>query len=158
MSMPATPLPAGGQLLACMNCGEQRTLPLDRSQLNELMSRQEVRLFCPDCHSLTSWSGVEPDRRNGTPRRAARRVRMELPIRVRCQSPQLSFNEVTHTLNASRDGACLVVHQPLREGMEVFLLMPYHEGETLPEMRAKVVRVDKYGDVWEVGVEFAARS
>jgi len=31
------------------------------------------------------------------------------------------------------------------------------KGETLPEMRAKVVRVDKYGDVWEVGVEFAAR-
>src|SRR3972149_3766773 len=99
MSMPATPLPAGGQLLACMNCGEQRTLPLDRSQLNELMSRQEGRLFCPGCPP-----------------------------------------------------------QPLREGMEVFLLMPYHEGETLPEMRAKVVRVDKYGDVWEVGVEFAARS
>lgn len=41
--------------------------------------------------------------------------------------------------------------------MEVFLLMPYHEGETLPEMRAKVVRVDKYGDVWKVGVEFAQR-
>ena len=155
MAEPATPFPAGSQLLACMNCGEQRPFPLDRNQLNELTSRQQVRLFCPDCHSLTTWSGVEPDRRSGQPRRTARRVRMELPLRVRSQSPQLSFNEITHTVNASRDGACFLVHHPLREGMEVFLLMPYHEGETLPETRAKVVRVDKYGDVWEVGVEFA---
>ena len=157
MSMPATPLPASGQLLSCMNCGEQRTFPLDRTQLNELMSRQEVRLFCAHCQSLTTWGGTEPDRRAGVPRRAARRVRMELPIRVRSQSPQLSFSEVTQTLNASRDGACFPVHQPLREGMEVFLLMPYHEGETLPEMRARVVRVEKNGELWEVGVEFLKR-
>ena len=157
MSMPATPLPTGSQLLACMSCSEQRTFQLDRSQLNDLMSRQEVRLFCAHCQTLTTWAGAELDRRSGQPRRAARRVHMELPIRVRCQSPQLSCNEVTHTLNASRDGACLVVHQPLREGMEVFLLMPYHEGETLPEMRARVVRVEKSGEVWEVGVEYVKR-
>lgn len=154
MSVPPTRLPAGEQLLACMNCGDQRALQLDRAQLSDLLGRQQVRLFCANCQTLTTWAGVEPDRRSRTPRRAGRRVRMQLPIRVRSNSPQLSFVEVTRTLNASRDGACIVLHQPVREGMELQVLMPYSEGENLPETRAKVIRAEKFGDAWEVGVEF----
>lgn len=155
---PAAPLAAGTQVLACMNCGEQRSFQLDSRQLHELLSQQQVRLVCAHCQMPTTWTGVEPDRRSSPPRRAAQRVRMELPVRVRSDSPQLSFVEVTRTLNASREGACFLLHQPVREGMEVQVLMPYQEGDNLPETRAKVVRAEKFGDVWQVGVEFIRKQ
>lgn len=153
MAMPATPSPAGSQTLACLTCAEQRSLILDRHELAGLLSNQQVRLFCSNCQTITSWSGVEPDRRSGQPRRTSRHVRMELPIRVRSNAPNLAFTEVTRTVNA-RDGACFSTRQPLKEGMEVMVLVPYKEGETLPETRARVVRVEKKSDDLEVAVEF----
>ena len=154
MSAPPTPTVAGSQSLECLICGDQRSLVLDQRELAELLTHQQLRLFCANCQSITAWTGVERDRRGGAQRRASRHVRLELPIRVRASLPQLNFTEVTYTVNASRDCACFNTRQPLREGMEVNVLVPYVQGETLPETRARVVRVEKKGDDWEVAVQF----
>lgn len=153
MSAPTTPTVAGSHTLSCLSCADQRSLLLDQRELAELLSHQQIRLFCANCQSITAWAGVEPDRRQDEGRRTSPHVRMELPIRVRASLPQLSFTEVTRTLNVSRDGACFTTRQPLREGMEVNLLVPYVEGEALPETRARVVRVEKKGEDWEVAVQ-----
>ena len=154
MATPATPSASENQLLACMSCGEQRNLVLDVRELSELLSHHEIRQYCSNCQTLTSWYGVEPDRRSGQQRRTSRHVRMELPIRVRSNAANLAFTEVTHTLNVSREGACFATHQPLREGMDVMVLVPYKEGEQLPETRGRVVRVEQKSDNWEVSVQF----
>lgn len=154
MSAPTTPTAAGSHTLACLSCADQRSLVLDQRELGELLNRQQIRLFCANCQSITAWTGVEPDRRQADSRRASRHVRLEMPIRVRASLPQLNFTEVTRTVNVSRDGACFTTRQALREGMEVNVLVPYVEGETLPETRGRVVRVEKKGDDWEVAVQF----
>lgn len=154
MSTPATQSPAGSSTLACMNCGDQRTLQLDRGQLAELIRSQQLRLHCSHCQSLTSWSAVEADRRTEQPRRTSRRVRMELPIRVRAEAPNSPLTEVTRTVDLSRDGACFRFPQPLREGSEIFVRVPFDERDNLPETRARVVRSEQAEEGWLVAVEF----
>ena len=42
----------------------------------------------------------------------------------------------------------------LREGMTVYVMMPYSEADSaLFEKQARVVRVERRGDVYEVGIE-----
>ena len=154
-SVPTTSPPAGDVTLSCLNCADQRVLKLDGAQLSELLTKQQIRLFCANCQSLTSWCGVEPDRRTGQQRRAGRHISMEVSLRVRSDASELRFTEVTHTRNGSPEGACFTLQRPLRQGMVVHITMPYEEGMMeLPERRARVVRMEKKGDAWEVAVQF----
>lgn len=155
--MPLTSQKASDVTLSCVNCADQRVVQLDSGQLSELLSKHQIRLFCANCQTLTSWCGVEPDRRTGQQRRAGRHVSLEVCLRVRSDAPELRFTEVTRTLNASPDGTCFTLGQSLRVGMTVQVLMPYEEGMMeLPERRARVVRVEKKGDRWEVAVQFVS--
>lgn len=139
--------------LSCMECGEQVELKLSPDQLTELLSKPEIKLPCTTCSSVTLWFSTELDRRV-TPRRTISRVKIEMPIRVRSENPGDSFTEVNSTINASRDGACFTTEHALSEGMEIFVLLPYTEGDDLPETRARIIRVEQKGDKYEVGVEF----
>ena len=152
------PTPANlsrGVLLACVTCGNQQTFDLDVFQISDLQRHDQLRFYCAACGGLTSWSGVQADRRSGVERRTCRHTLIFLPIRVRCDLPTLRFTEVTHTLTASRKGASFTTHHSLSEGMTVYLVMPYGEADSVSfEKQARVVRVEKKQAGFEVGVEF----
>jgi hypothetical protein len=153
--MSAASSPSDGTLLSCMICGGQQRFDLTVGQMDELVRRQELRLFCRTCGDVTTWSGYEADRRNGEDRRAIPHAKIELPIRVRCDEPGLESTEFTRTLTASRQGASFTSHHPLREGMIVYVVFPYGGADsTLLEVRARVVRAEKKGESYDVGIRF----
>ena len=140
--------------LACMFCGDQKTHALSRAQLDELGLRGELRLFCAACGATTSWTGVETERGSERGRRAFPRVRLAVPIRVRCAHVGLEFTEVTTTLTASRRGASFLTRHRLRRGMTVAVVLPFSEADPNPiESPARVAWSDRKDEEWEVGVE-----
>ena len=154
MEAPTTSQPSGGVILACLNCADQRLFDLSPGQLADFFNNREVQLFCPNCQAYTTWSGLERARRPDKPRRTRHRVRVALPIRVRSDAPELRFTEVTRTLSASRDGACFYSRQPLRQGMVLYVQIPYEEVQTLPDTPARVVHVAETSDQSQVAVKF----
>lgn len=146
----------GSNILACVSCGERRHFTLDNFQQAELFQRHETRIFCPHCQEVTTWYALDADRRGRPDRRDSRHIKLDLPVRLRCQERDCTFVEVTHTLNAARDGCLLYTQKPLRAGMYVYLIMPYHAGadDALPETRAEVMRVEEYSGGKAVAVRF----
>lgn len=140
-------------LLSCEVCRNRKTLELSSFDLQELVDKQRVKLDCDHCNEVTGWCAVEADRRIKQ-RRSVCRVPVEIPIRVRCDSHLLQFDEFTKTISVSREGARFMTEVMIAEGTEVFVSVPYREGDALPERRARVVRVDKVFDGFEVGIEF----
>ncbi len=153
--MSETPGPSGSTVLACMTCETQQGVDLNPGQLAELFNKQQVRLYCPACQTSTTWYAVQPDRRSGQERRTTRHAHIDLPIRVRCDQPDMKFIEFTRTLTASRQGASFTSIHPLREGMVVLVIVPFREGDsTILELQARVVRAEQKGNGCQVGVEF----
>ncbi len=155
----------GSFTLTCYQCGDQRLDVPAREELVELLRAQGVHLFCSQCEILTPWLSekseqppesqpVEQEQPAGQQQRRARRARMKLSIRVRSEAPELPFTEVNATLDVSRLGALFLCSHPLRKGMEVFVQVPYNEGDALPETRAQVVRVRPLEEYYEVAVQF----
>ncbi|MCH6552648.1 MAG: PilZ domain-containing protein [Acidobacteria bacterium] len=155
----------GSFTLTCYQCGDQRLDVPAREELVELLRAQGVHLFCSQCEILTPWLSEKPEQPPETqpaeqkqpadqPQRRARRARMKLSIRVRSEAPELPFTEVNATLDVSRLGALFLCSHPLRKGMEVFVQVPYNEGDALPETRAQVVRVRPLEEYYEVAVQF----
>lgn len=155
----------GSFTLTCYKCGDQRLDVPAREELVELLRAQGVHLFCSQCEILTPWLSEKPEQPPETqpaeqeqpadqPQRRARRARMKLSIRVRSEAPELPFTEVNATLDVSRLGALFLCSHPLRKGMEVFVQVPYNEGDALPETRAQVVRVRPLEEYYEVAVQF----
>ena len=142
-------------MLACMICGDQQKSDLSTAKLGELYQRQELRLFCCVCQQVTPWNAAQVDRRSGQDRRGSPQPRIALPIRVRCDLPGLDFVEVTHTLTASRKGASFVSRHALREGVVLYVLVPYSEGDPdVFEKQARVVWAEKKDEGYEVGILF----
>jgi hypothetical protein len=142
-------------LLACIACGTQQPFELNPTQMIELVRNGQLRLPCPACGTVTSWYGLEPDRRTGTNRRSSRHSRLQLRIRVRCSSPELVSTEVATTTSASLHGASFISSRRLTEGMVVHVILPYSEGDTESlERRARVVRVEPGNGVNEIAVQF----
>ena len=154
--LPTTPGAPSTTILTCVSCGERRHFALDQFQQAGLFQRRETRLFCPHCQEVTTWYALESDRRGRTEQRSSRRVKLELPVRVRCQERDCSFVEVTHTLNVARNSCLFYTQKPLRIGMYVYLIMPYHDGaeDALTETRAEVMRVEEHGESKAVAVRF----
>lgn len=155
----------GSFTLTCYQCGDQRLDIPAREELVELLRAQGVHLFCSQCEILTPWLSEKPEQPPesqpaeqeqpaGQQQRRARRARMKLSIRVRSEAPELPFTEVNATLDVSRLGALFLCSHPLRKGMEVFVQVPYNEGDALPETRAQVVRVRPLEEYYEVAVQF----
>ncbi len=141
-------------LLGCATCGAEQSWELSFEQLNELVRNGQLRLLCPACRTMTTWYGLQPDRRAGSERRTSRHARIKLPIRVRCTCQESNFTEVTTTITASRQGASFISSHELHEGMTVDVIIPYSEGDPQAlEMRARVVRVEPKGRVYEIGVQ-----
>lgn len=155
--MPLTSVSGSDLTLSCLNCADQRVMKLDGAQLSELLHKQQLRLFCGNCQSITAWCGVEPDRRTGQVRRAARHLAMDISLRVRADASDLRFTAVTRTRDTSPGGTCFALERPLRVGLTVYITMPYEEGMMeLPERPARVVRMEKKGAAWEVAVQFVS--
>ena len=111
-------------MLACMISGDEQRFDLHHVQLKELHMREQLRLFCRACQQVTSWTGVQPDRRSSP------QPRIELPLRVRCELPGFNFTEVTRTLTASRKRASFVSRHALRQGQTIYVVMPYSERDS----------------------------
>lgn len=140
-----------------MSCGTERHLELDVVQKNELVQNGQLRLLCAGCGTVTAWHGLQLDRRAGEDRRASRHARIKLAMRVRCNTEDLKFTEVASTITASRYGASFASSHNLLEGMLVYVILPYSEGDSESlEKQARVVRVESKGAVRKVGIQILA--
>jgi hypothetical protein len=152
----------------CQTCGLLYPKKLDAGSLQDLFAFGQVEIFCDKCAKITVWNGKVVDRRGADDddspaggerreegaRRTQMRVHVSLPIRVRCDSPDLKFVEVKKTLEASRQGCSFVTNQPVQKGMALYVVFPYSEDDALLETSAKVTRVSPAEGGAEVGFEF----
>jgi hypothetical protein len=86
---------------------------------------------------------VATDRR-GRARRTNRRVALQTPVRVRVISAASQFEEITRTINVSRNGLYFQSERPYTKGLPIYVAMNYSSREpaAAPEQKATVVRVD----------------
>ncbi len=154
--MSTSPHAPAGIKLRCVVCGTEQLFQPNAAQLRELSRTLELRHPCPTCHDVSVWSGIIPDRRSGRDRRTFPHMRIDLPIRVRCEQPGLKFTEITRTWTAAQGGLSFTTRQPLRQGMEIGIAAPYRAeaGFDQSERRARVLRAEPKGDHYEIGVEF----
>ena len=164
MASPTTAVSEGK--LYCQTCGDPLTRELDAGELQDLFAFGKIDLPCEICNKTTDWSGRIVDRRGKDEeivrkierreenRRAKRRVHVSLPIRIRCDEPNLKFVEVKRTLEASREGASFVLTQEVKEGMFLYIILSYSEGDAIMETKARVTHVSPAPGGAEVGVQF----
>lgn len=77
-------------------------------------------------------------------RRRHYRVPLQLAVRVRVQSPEMHFSEVTSTINVSRAGVYFQSNRPFAAGLPVYVALNYsptNQGANI-EQPATVVRVE----------------
>jgi hypothetical protein len=86
---------------------------------------------------------IGSDRRH-RPRRAQRRVALQVPVRLRVSSPASQFEEVTRTVNVCRNGIYIQSERPYLKGVPLYVAMNYSPKEPgmASEQKATVVRVD----------------
>ena len=78
-----TPIrPSAGTLLARMTCGAEKRFELTPEQLSDLARNGQLKFSCPNCGTVTSWYGLELDRRTGHERRDSRHARIGMPIHL----------------------------------------------------------------------------
>jgi hypothetical protein len=77
-------------------------------------------------------------------RRAQRRVALQVPVRLRVNSPASQFEELTKTVNVCRNGIYIQSERPYAKGAPIFVAMNYspRQPSMTPEQNATVVRVD----------------
>ena len=82
--------------------------------------------------------------RRGRSRRTNRRVALQVLVRLRVSSACSQFEEVTRTVNVSRNGIYIQTERPFAHGLPLYVAMNYppREPGLLPEQKATVVRVD----------------
>ncbi|MBI2820324.1 MAG: hypothetical protein HYX73_10120 [Acidobacteria bacterium] len=92
---------------------------------------------------------MQAERRIGTDRRhrarrTQRRVALQVPVRLRVNSPASQFEEITRTVNVCRNGIYIQSERPYTRGAPLYVAMNYSPKETgiLSEQKATVVRVD----------------
>lgn len=96
---------------------------------------------------------------NPQEKRRSRRIRIGQPLNIRASDPKDDhISETNTTKNVSREGVYFVSHiSSYREGMRLFLTVPYHTPRN-PQDReylAQVVRVEGLSDgQWGVAVQF----
>ncbi len=77
-------------------------------------------------------------------RREHHRAQLSLPVRIRWNTPFGQKTEVCKTLDISRTGLLVPCQEAHALGVPLWVTFPYDSsvGDTVPEMLAKVVRVD----------------
>jgi hypothetical protein len=93
--------------------------------------------------SMQTERRVASDRRGRT-RRTNKRVALQTPVRVRVISAASQFEEVTRTMNVSRNGLYFQSDRPYTKGLPIYVAMNYspREPAVAAEQKATVVRVD----------------
>lgn len=86
---------------------------------------------------------IGTDRRHRT-RRAQRRVALQVPVRLRANTPALQFEEITRTVNVCRNGIYIQSERPYAKGAALLVAMNYspQQRDMTTDQRATVVRVD----------------
>lgn len=91
----------------------------------------------------------QSERRNGLerrarPRRTNRRVALQMPVRIRVSTQASQFEEVTRTVNVSRNGIYFQTERPYTMGLPTHVALNYspHASGPLSEQKGTVVRVD----------------
>jgi hypothetical protein len=105
-------------------------------------------MFSWACREITEGLHGEQDMSPEIAKDRRRKGRLRLPgvIRVRPSAPGVDFDEILHTLNASRVGVYFVSkNREYREGMRVFITYPYLDspGAINRESLGEVTRVDE---------------
>ena len=102
---------------------------------------------------------MQTERRNAAERRhrsrrGQRRVALQVPVRVRANSPNSQFEEITRTVNVCRNGIYIQSERPYAKGSPIYVAMNYspRESAMAPEQKATVVRVDSLAGTAARGV------
>jgi hypothetical protein len=105
-----------------------------------------------------------------TEKRTRNRVKMTLPLRIRCDgarpalpmsppaTPPHLWIEESVTLDVSRTGVLFVSQRPYSLGQKVWVCMPYQPGGTIVEEPAEVIRFVDRGSARGVAVRFTGRD
>lgn len=82
--------------------------------------------------------------RRGIARRRARRVALQMPVRLRVSNMSARFEEVTRTINTCKTGIYIQTEQPYAKGAAAMVAMNYNPRETgiVMDQQATVVRVE----------------
>ena len=95
----------------------------------------------------------DEDRRDGL-RRTDRRVALQLPVKLRVNSNEAQFEEVTRTLNVCHTGIYVQTERPYSKGQVTYVALNYSPQESgrVAEQRGTVVRVDSFAGSKAKGV------
>jgi len=98
------------------------------------------------------------DRRHRA-RRAQRRVALQVPVRLRVNSPASQFEEETRTVNVCRNGIYIQSERPYSKGAPLLVAMNYspRQPDMTSEQSATVVRVDTLAGTAARGVAIQLR-
>ncbi len=135
-------------LLECSACRARELAPLTLAEYETVALKRVLERPCSACGSTTNWSlgvvagesaAAVPDtpqlraaRPWGAERRRAKRVPVNLPVRVRLE-------EIGHTENLSATGVCFTSSLLMKIGDHVMLTIGYDPKGDQKEVRARVV-------------------
>ena len=153
---------AGAARLYCDGCGRETYWIFTQSHSGAAPQRKAPEpppLASAEPDSLAAQTPPAPreealrscqtERRLGTERRqrsrrGQRRVALQLPVRVRVNSPGAQFEETARTLNVCRNGIYFQTERPYTKGLPAYVALNYsaRDASPVPEQRGTVVRVD----------------
>jgi hypothetical protein len=114
------------------------------SQLASLNSSELAPKGHSDGHKLYQSERRTSAERRSISRRHTRRVALQLPVRLRVNSTNTRFEEVTRTVNTCKTGIYFHSEQPYAKGASALVAMnfnPREAGMTM-DQRATVVRIE----------------
>ncbi len=135
-------------LLECSACATRELVPLTLAEYETVALKRVLERPCSACASTTPWglgvvagesAAATPDTTQpraaplwGRERRRAKRVPVNLPVRVRLE-------EIGHTENLSATGVCFTSTLLMKIGDRVMLTIGYDPKGDQKEVRARVV-------------------
>jgi PilZ domain-containing protein len=151
--------PTAPARLKCRGCQGVAQVPLPEAQYEFLCAGFLVARYCERCKATTGWEFTSEDE-VATPsadevaatpasgplqeRRAKRRARLRMQIKVMRKKYGSILEDVCETQNLSRHGAYFLTSRSYEVGEMVQAILPYKEGDELQiPVSARVVRVEE---------------
>jgi hypothetical protein len=159
-------------LLGCPLCSSQKVVHLNEIELQVFDSNQAIQQFCSACSETTSWRRLtnhslpNPDEQvkssesaaktaNPVDRRRHGRVKSNILACIR----QTGFPEETVACeNISRGGISCRASKAYPKGTKIEVAIPYSPGNGNIFVPAEVLRVQKSGNYFRVGIAYRKTS
>jgi hypothetical protein len=165
--------PLARMLLLCSGCSGRQVVHLDEIEIQVFDATQRNQRFCKSCSAMTSWkqeskgtvraplpqgdahtSKRKPQTLHPTSvhgKREHNRVKTNMSACIR----QSGFSEeIVVSEDLSRGGLCFRSPKRYLEGSEIDIAVPYSSGSGNIFVHARVIRVEKIGDLFKHGAAY----